>query len=40
MARVNSNRMGNSDYYAEYQNFFQDSTLESVLGMNQAKSSE
>ena len=25
----------NSDYYAEYQNFFQDSTLESVLGMNQ-----
>lgn len=25
----------NSDYYAEYQNFFQDSTLENVLGMNQ-----
>ena len=24
-----------SDYYAEYQNFFQDSTLENVLGMNQ-----
>ena len=25
----------NSDYYAEYQNFFRDSTLENVLGMNQ-----
>ena len=24
-----------SDYYTEYQNFFQDSTLENVLGMNQ-----
>ena len=24
-----------SDYYAEYQKFFQDSTLENVLGMNQ-----